>query len=92
MQWHLGDVRPEFELVALTTALVAAVAVHRHVYGERSPMLWLGFVQRTVSVPLISSTTNTLEVDQVKNLFHANLATESIEVDAWHGWSSFLVR
>ena len=86
MQWHLGDVRPEFELVALTTALVAVVAVHRDVYRERSPMLGFRFVQRTISVPLISSTTNRLEADQVKNLFHADLATESIEVDAWHGW------
>jgi hypothetical protein len=85
MQWHLGGFRPEFELVASTTAFVAVVAVHRHVHRERPSMLWLGFVQRAVSVPLVCSATNTREAEQVEYLLHGDFVAEPVEVDARHG-------
>jgi hypothetical protein len=48
-------------------------------------MLWLGFVQRTVSVPLICSTTNTLEAEQVEYLLHGDFVAKRVEVDTRHG-------
>ena len=81
----LGDFRPEFELVASATTFVAVVAAYRHVHRERPSMLWIGFVQRAVSVPLICSTTKTLEAEQVEDLLHGDLVAQPIEVDAWHG-------
>ncbi len=48
-------------------------------------MLWLGFVQRAVSVPLIGSTTKTLEAEQVEYLLHGDLVAQTVEVDARHG-------
>jgi hypothetical protein len=86
MQWHLGGLGPECELVASATAFVAVVAVHRHVHGERTSMLWLGFVQWAVSIPLICSTTNTLEAQQLEDLLHGDLVAKPVEVDARHGW------
>ena len=80
----LGGFRPEFELVASATTFVAVVAAHRHVHRERPSMLWLGFVQRAVSVPLICST-KTLEAEQVENLLHGDLGAQPVEVDARHG-------
>ena len=50
-------------------------------------MLRLGFVQRAVSVPLICSTTNTLETQQVEYLLHGDLVAQFFEIDARHdGW------
>jgi hypothetical protein len=85
MQWHLGDVRPEFELVASTAALMAVVTALTHADGERSPMLGLGLVQRAVSVPLISSTPNAFEAQQVEYLLHGDLVAKPVEVDTRHG-------
>ena len=44
VKWILGGFRPEFELIASTTTLVAVVAAHRYVHRERASMLGLGFV------------------------------------------------
>ena len=85
MQGHLGGFGPEFELVASTAAFVAVVAVLRHVHRERPSMLWLGFVQGAVSVPLISSPAFTFEAEQVDYLHHGDLVTQPVEVDARHG-------
>ena len=85
MQWHLDGFRPELELVASTTAFVAVVAVPRHVHRERPSMLGFGFVQRAVSVPLICSTANTVEAEQVEYLLHGDLVAQSVEVDTRHG-------
>jgi hypothetical protein len=48
-------------------------------------MVWLGLVQRAVSVPLIRSTASTLEAEQVQHLLHGDLAAQPVEVDARHG-------
>ena len=54
-------------------------------------MLGFGLVQRAVSVPLISSTTNAFEAQQVEYLLHGDLVAKPVEVDTRHGWS-FLVE
>ena len=61
VQGQFVGFRPEVELIAPATALVAAVAAHGDVHGERSPMLGRGLVQRTVSVPLLALRMNGLE-------------------------------
>jgi len=55
-------------------------------------MLRLGFVQRTVSVPLVSSTMNAFESQQAEDLLHGDLATQAAEVDAGHDCRFFLER
>ena len=55
MQGHVTDVSPELELVSFAAALVAVVAAERYVDRKRSTILWRRFVQRAVSVPLISA-------------------------------------
>ena len=42
-------------------------------------------MQRAVSVPLLSTAVNTLELQQVKYLFHRDLVAKLVEVDARHG-------
>ncbi len=63
---RLGGFRPERELVAATVAPVAVIAVLFHVDRKHPPVLRLGFVKRTVSVPLLPATVNTLEAEQVE--------------------------
>ncbi len=92
MQWHLAGVCPEGELVASASALVTVVAALMHVDGERFAMLGLRVMQRTVSVPLVSSTMNAFEFQQAENLLHGDLAAQAAEVDAGHGWRFFLKR
>ena len=72
-------------------ALVTVVRAHRQIGGEYSVMLGFRFVQRAVSVPLICSTTSTLEAEQVKYLLHGDLVAQPVEVDTRHGWP-FLVE
>jgi hypothetical protein len=91
MQWHLGDVCPECELVTSTPTLVAVVAALAYVHGERPAMLVLRFVQRTVPIPLISSAMNALESQQVEHLLHGDLLAKAVEIDTRHGWSSFSI-
>ncbi len=55
-------------------------------------MLGLRLMQRTVSVPLVSSTMNAFESQQAEDLLHGDLATQAAEVDAGHGWRFFLER
>jgi hypothetical protein len=64
---------------------MAVVAALTHVDGERSPMLGFGLVQRAVSVPLISSTTNAFEAQQVEYLLHGDFVAKPVEVDTRHG-------
>jgi hypothetical protein len=47
-------------------------------------------VKRAVSVPLICSTTDTHEAEQVEYLRHGDLVAQLVEVDVPHG-GSFLV-
>ena len=82
---RLGGFRPERELVAATVAPVAVVAVLFDVDRERPAVFCLGFVQRTVSVPLLPATVNTLEAEQVEYVDHGDFVTQLSEVDARHG-------
>ncbi len=90
MQWHLGGVCPEGELVTMASALVAVVAGITHVDGESFAMLGLRLMQRTVSVPLVSSAMNAFESQQAEDLLHGDLAAQAAEVDAGHGCRFFL--
>lgn len=82
---RLGGFRPERELVAVTVASMAVVAVLFDVDREGSSVFRFGFVQRTVSVPLLPATVNTLEAEQVEYVDHGDFVTQLSEVDAWHG-------
>jgi hypothetical protein len=55
-------------------------------------MLSFEFVQRAVSVPLVSSTTNAFEAQHVEYLLHGDLVAQPVEVDARHGWSSLVIK
>ena len=55
-------------------------------------MLSFEFVQRAVSVPLISSTTNAFEAQQVEYLLHRDLVAQPVEVDTGHSWSSIVEK
>jgi len=81
----LGGFRPQRELVAATVAPVTVVAVLFHVDGEGSPVFGVGFVKRTVSVPLLPATVNTFEAEQGEYVDHGDFLTQLSEVDARHG-------
>jgi hypothetical protein len=72
-------------LVASTVALVAVIAVLGHVDREHLSVLGLGFMKRTVSVPLLPATVNTREAEQVEYVDHGDFVTQLSEVDASHG-------
>lgn len=80
----LSGFRPQGELVAATVALVAVIAVLGHVDREHLSVLGLGFVKRTVSVPLLPTTVNTREVEQVEYVDDEDFLTQLSEVDSRH--------
>ena len=86
VQWRVGELCPEGELVASTATLVAVVAAVTHVDGERdSATIGFAVVQRAVSIPLISSMTNALEAQQVKYVQHGDVVAKFVEIDPGHG-------
>ena len=64
---------------------MAVVAAFTYVDGEGSAMPGLGRVQWAVTVPLIGSTSDALEAQQVEYLLHGDLVAKGVEVDARHG-------
>ena len=88
IEGQFGGGRPQFKLVALAMTLMAAVATDRHVHGEASAA-GRGVVQGTASVPLIARSLTRLEAEQVEYLLHRDLRAKPVEVDSWHGSSSF---
>jgi hypothetical protein len=89
VQRQLRGSSPKLERVAVTVAAMAIVAADRHVYRERATTTpRLGLMQRTTSVPLNPRSTRGLEPKQPQHLFHCDLSTNSVEVDARHGCSS----
>jgi hypothetical protein len=75
---------PQFQLVAVSATLVAAVATAGHVYGEVAGSVGRGTVQGTPAVPLVAGCLARLEADQVQDVFHGDLAAQAVEVDPGH--------
>jgi hypothetical protein len=64
MQQEAGGLRPEFDLVAVTLAAMAAVAAPGYVDGEgESATAGRAVAHGTVAVPLIATTTLRLKAE-----------------------------
>ena len=86
VEFALGKGGPEFQLVAVAAALVAAVATAGHVHGEVACSVGRRTVlgQGTPAVPLVAGCLARLEADQVQDVFHGDLAAQAVEVDSGH--------
>jgi hypothetical protein len=88
MHRQLRGSGPKLKLVTMAVAAMAKVAADCHVHGERATTPRRGFMQRTRAVPLHARSIRGLEPKQVQNLLHRDSSANSLEVDAWHGYSS----
>lgn len=70
---------PELELIAAAAALVAVVNAPSDVHGEDAAMLWLGFVERAVAIPLRLPALNAAEAKELKYLLHGDDLTKLLE-------------
>ena len=75
---------PQVQMVAITVTAMAVVATECHVHREATTTLGPGFMQGTAAIPLLARPTGGLEPQQVQHLFHRDLSTQPLEVDAWH--------
>jgi hypothetical protein len=87
IEWQLGGCRPQLKLIAPAVAAMAAVTTDRHVHGEATMTTEPGFVQGTISVPLVARSLVRLEAEQVEHLLHGDLRAKPVEVDPWRGFN-----